>query len=48
MGDEGVPVQVDGEAWIQPPGYICIVHKNRTQVLCRNRVSFISVVVVCL
>ncbi|XP_035213113.1 diacylglycerol kinase delta-like, partial [Stegodyphus dumicola] len=37
MGDEGVPVQVDGEAWIQPPGYICIVHKNRTQVLCRNR-----------
>ncbi|XP_054724855.1 diacylglycerol kinase eta-like [Uloborus diversus] len=37
LGDEGVPVQVDGEAWIQPPGYICIVHKNRTQVLCRNR-----------
>ncbi|XP_076311305.1 diacylglycerol kinase delta-like isoform X2 [Tachypleus tridentatus] len=39
IGDEGVPVQVDGEAWIQPPGYICIVHKNRTQVLCRNRHS---------
>lgn len=37
LGDEGVPVQVDGEAWIQPTGYICIVHKNRTQVLCRNR-----------
>lgn len=36
-GDEGVPVQVDGEAWVQPPGYICIVHKNRTQILCRNR-----------
>ncbi|KAG0426584.1 hypothetical protein HPB47_026322 [Ixodes persulcatus] len=37
-GDEGVPVQVDGEAWVQPPGYICIVHKNRAQTLCRNRV----------
>lgn len=36
-GDEGVPVQVDGEAWVQPPGCICIVHKNRTQILCRNR-----------
>ncbi|GBM29824.1 Diacylglycerol kinase delta [Araneus ventricosus] len=36
-GNEGVPVQVDGEAWIQPPGYICIIHKNQTQVLCRNK-----------
>ncbi|GFY52065.1 diacylglycerol kinase delta [Trichonephila inaurata madagascariensis] len=36
-GVEGVPVQVDGEAWIQPPGYICIIHKNQTQVLCRNK-----------
>ena len=39
MGDEGVPVQVDGEAWIQPPGYIRIVHKNRAQMLTRDRVS---------
>jgi hypothetical protein len=39
MGDEGVPVQVDGEAWIQPPGYMRIVHKNRAQVLTRDRVS---------
>ncbi|KAH3804848.1 hypothetical protein DPMN_133140 [Dreissena polymorpha] len=38
MGDEGVPVQVDGEAWIQPPGYIRIVHKNRAQMLTRDRV----------
>uniref|UniRef100_A0AAR2IP37 Diacylglycerol kinase n=1 Tax=Pygocentrus nattereri TaxID=42514 RepID=A0AAR2IP37_PYGNA len=37
LGDEGVPVQVDGEAWIQPPGYIRIVHKNRTQTLTRDR-----------
>ena len=39
LGDEGVPVQVDGEAWLQPPGLIRIVHKNRMQMLCRNRVT---------
>ena len=38
MGDEGVPVQVDGEAWIQPPGYIRIGHKNRAQMLTRDKV----------
>ncbi|XP_041350490.1 diacylglycerol kinase delta-like isoform X2 [Gigantopelta aegis] len=37
LGDEGVPVQVDGEAWIQPPGYVRIVHKNRAQMLTRDR-----------
>ncbi|CAH0557041.1 unnamed protein product [Brassicogethes aeneus] len=37
LGDEGVPIQVDGEAWIQPPGIIRIMHKNRMQMLCRNR-----------
>lgn len=37
-GDEGVPVQVDGEAWIQPPGFVCIVHKNRAQMLTRDKV----------
>lgn len=37
LGDEGVPVQVDGEAWIQPPGYIKIIHKNRAQMLTRDR-----------
>lgn len=39
MGDEAVPAQVDGEAWMQPPGYIHIVHKNRAQMLTRDRVS---------
>ncbi|XP_067037295.1 diacylglycerol kinase delta-like isoform X1 [Acropora muricata] len=34
---ESVPVQVDGEAWMQSPGYIKIVHKNRTQMLVRDR-----------
>ncbi|KAM3837246.1 diacylglycerol kinase eta [Vipera latastei] len=37
LGEEGVPVQVDGEAWIQPPGIIKIVHKNRAQMLTRDR-----------
>ncbi|GLV41416.1 uncharacterized protein CBL_06646 [Carabus blaptoides fortunei] len=37
LGEEGVPIQVDGEAWIQPPGMIRIIHKNRMQMLCRNR-----------
>lgn len=36
-GDEGVPIQVDGEAWLQPPGMIRIIHKNRVQMLGRNR-----------
>uniref|UniRef100_A0AAQ6AAC2 Diacylglycerol kinase n=1 Tax=Amphiprion ocellaris TaxID=80972 RepID=A0AAQ6AAC2_AMPOC len=38
LGEEGVPVQVDGEAWIQPPGIVQIVHKNRAQMLTRDRV----------
>lgn len=28
---------MDGEAWVQPPGIIRIIHKNRAQMLCRNR-----------
>lgn len=38
-GEEGVPVQVDGEAWIQSPGMIRIIHKNRMKMLFRNKVS---------
>ena len=37
LGSEGVPIQVDGEAWIQPPGSIRIIHKNRMQMLCRDK-----------
>uniref|UniRef100_A0A8C4D9R3 Diacylglycerol kinase n=1 Tax=Dicentrarchus labrax TaxID=13489 RepID=A0A8C4D9R3_DICLA len=37
LGEEGVPVQVDGEAWIQPPGIVKINHKNRAQMLTRDR-----------
>ncbi|KAL7648929.1 UNVERIFIED_CONTAM: hypothetical protein RMT77_000864 [Armadillidium vulgare] len=37
LGEEALPIQVDGEAWAQPPGIIRIIHKNRVQMLCRNR-----------
>ncbi|XP_075980108.1 diacylglycerol kinase eta isoform X2 [Anticarsia gemmatalis] len=37
LGEECVPVQVDGEAWLQPPGCVRIIHKNRAQMLCRSR-----------
>ncbi|KAL6092028.1 hypothetical protein STEG23_026831, partial [Scotinomys teguina] len=36
-GEEGVPVQVDGEAWIQKPGLIKIKYKNAAQLLMRDR-----------
>ena len=38
LGDEGVPVQVDGEAWLHPPGIIRILHKNKVQLMCRDKV----------
>lgn len=41
--DESVPVQVDGEAWLQDPGIIHIVHKNRMAMLIRDRVRVHSI-----
>ncbi|GMT25523.1 hypothetical protein PFISCL1PPCAC_16820, partial [Pristionchus fissidentatus] len=39
-GDEPIPVQVDGEPWMQPPGVLQFVHKNRAQMLVKNAQSF--------
>ncbi|XP_008591408.1 PREDICTED: diacylglycerol kinase kappa, partial [Galeopterus variegatus] len=36
-GEEGIPVQVDGEAWVQRPGLIKIRYKNAAQMLMRDR-----------
>ncbi|KAM5291029.1 diacylglycerol kinase kappa [Glossophaga mutica] len=36
-GEEGIPVQVDGEAWVQSPGLIKIRYKNAAQMLTRDR-----------
>uniref|UniRef100_A0A8C5KC36 Diacylglycerol kinase n=1 Tax=Jaculus jaculus TaxID=51337 RepID=A0A8C5KC36_JACJA len=36
-GEEGIPVQVDGEAWVQRPGLIKIRYKNGAQMLMRDR-----------
>ncbi|XP_043315672.1 diacylglycerol kinase kappa [Cervus elaphus] len=36
-GEEGIPVQVDGEAWVQRPGLIKIRYKNTAQMLTRDR-----------
>ena len=43
-----MPVQVDGEAWVQPPGYIKIRHKNRSQMLIRDKVGNRLVVIIIL
>lgn len=37
-----MPIQVDGEAWVQPPGMIRIIHKNRMKMLCRNKALELS------
>ena len=38
----GCPPQVDGEAWLHPPGIIRILHKNRVQLVSRDKVSKIT------
>ena len=38
-GPEKVPVQVDGEAWMQDPGVISVTHKNKARMIVRDKVS---------
>eukprot|EP00039_Didymoeca_costata_P019611 m.338250 g.338250 ORF g.338250 m.338250 type:complete len:1050 (+) comp18353_c0_seq1:343-3492(+) len=35
-GDD-IPIQVDGEAWMQRPCTLTVYHKGRVQMLCRDR-----------
>lgn len=39
-GDEPIPLEVDGEAWLQKPGIVKIEHKNTVQVLAKDKVSW--------
>ncbi|XP_065179146.1 diacylglycerol kinase eta-like [Sycon ciliatum] len=41
-GEEPIPVQVDGEAWLQEPGELVIRHKNCLPMLFRDTKSFMS------
>ena len=34
-----LPLQVDGEAWMQEAGAILVTHKNRSRMLVKDRVS---------
>ncbi len=36
-GTEELPLQVDGEAWLQKPGTIIISHKNKTRMLVKDK-----------
>jgi diacylglycerol kinase (ATP) len=34
---EELPVQVDGEAWLQKPGNIVVSHKNKARMLVKDK-----------
>ena len=40
LGPDKVPMQVDGEAWLQDPGAIVVSHKNKARMIVRDKVSF--------
>ena len=36
-GPDSLPVQVDGEAWLQKPGIIIVSHKNKARMLVKDK-----------
>lgn len=43
LGNEKVPMQVDGEAWLQEAGTIVVSHKNKARMIVKDKVdSFFS------
>ena len=43
MGPDTMPMQVDGEAWLQEPGTLVISHKNKARMLFKNKVRMRTV-----
>ena len=39
LGPEKLPVQVDGEAWLQEPGTVIVSHKNKARMLFKDKVG---------
>lgn len=38
QGQDTVPMQVDGEAWLQEPGIIVVSHKNKARIIFKDKV----------
>ena len=41
-GSRQLPIQVDGEAWLQDPGVIIVRHKNKARMLVHNSKKFVT------
>lgn len=39
-GQDTVPMQVDGEAWLQEPGIIVVSHKNKARIIFKDKVGW--------
>lgn len=39
LGPDKLPMQVDGEAWLQEPGTIVVSHKNKARMIFKDKVS---------
>ncbi len=39
MGPDKIPMQVDGEAWLQDSGTIVLSHKNKARMIVKDKVQ---------